>query len=76
MLWQSVQVEYSNVLPVVFLLFLRLHVGRRGLLEPVPAVNGREAGHTLVRSPACRRAATLRVSLYSCIHPPSVSLDR
>ena len=34
------------------------HLGRRGLLEPIPAVKGQRAGYTLDRSPAYRRANT------------------
>ena len=36
---------------------------RRDLLEPIPAVKGREAGYTLDRSPAYRRDNTQRHSL-------------
>ena len=51
------QLRWLNHLPSIHFLFLIFFkfLGHRGLLEPISAVKGREAGYTLDISPANRR---------------------
>ena len=54
-------VEMPKHPPFIHFLYLLLPIlGRRGLLEPIPAVKGRETGSTLDRSPAYCGANTQR----------------
>ena len=49
-------------------------LGHRDVLEPIPAIKGREAGSTLDRSPAYCRANTQRqTDIHS--HTPTNNLD-